>query len=229
MRSILIIEHAKGRANGLVKEANKYRIPYQIWKPYEDEELLEEITEFSGLIVGGGPMGVYETEKYTFFKVEMGLIENAFQHATPTFGVCLGAQLIAQMLGSKIEKTFWRWGFMFVKPTEESVKDPMYTGIKYPFPTFQFHQDEVLDLPPDSILTLTSDNCTIEGFRLLKYPVWGIQAHPEIGLEKALAILSSVSGLTSEDLISMLSRGQVPNVEMNSRLFENFFKLLPKE
>lgn len=228
---VLIIEHAPGRADGLVREARKYKVDFELWKPHLGEHApdLVDIIEYNGMIVGGGPMGVYQIDQFPFFVPEMAIIEKAMSENVPTFGVCLGAQLIAKMLGSRVEKTFWRRGFMYISPTEESVEDPLCSGITQPFPTFQFHQDEILDLPQDSILTLTSDNCRVEGFRLLNAPVWAIQAHPEVSLEKAMNILGSVDGLSTHEVSEMLKKGSFPHTESNSALFGNFFKLLKQD
>lgn len=224
--TVLIIEHAPGRADGLVREAEKYQVPYSLWKPYQGEELNNPPMSFDGIIIGGGPMGVYELDKFPFFTHELNIIEAALESKIPTFGVCLGAQILAQMLGCRVERTYWRRGFMYVQPTADSTEDALYNGITEPFPTFQFHQDEILDLPNGSIHTLTSDNCTIEGFRLASSPVWAIQSHPEVSLEKAYAILRSVAKNEDIDIGKLMALSDMPRAECNSRLFANFFKSL---
>lgn len=225
---VLIIEHAKGRAEGLSEEAERYGIEYQIWKPYLDESLHIPISEYGGLIVGGGPMGVYQLDDYPFFKQELPLIEDAFINNIPTFGICLGAQIFAKILGCNVEKTFWRRGYLSVEQTDASDNDPLYENVKSSFPTFQYHQDEIMELPQNAVLTLTSDNCKIEGFRLTDKPVWAIQSHPEIGKEKAQTILWSAYNLNPEEVSRMLEKSSDRDIEMNTRLFKNFFTYVKK-
>jgi GMP synthase (glutamine-hydrolysing) len=54
------------------------------------------------LIVLGGPIGVYETESYPFITDEIALIERRLRQRLPTLGICLGAQLMARALGSRV-------------------------------------------------------------------------------------------------------------------------------
>jgi GMP synthase (glutamine-hydrolysing) len=54
------------------------------------------------LIVLGGPIGVYETDAYPFLKAEIALLEYRLSRNLPTLGICLGAQLMAKALGSRV-------------------------------------------------------------------------------------------------------------------------------
>ncbi|XUJ33596.1 glutamine amidotransferase-related protein [Bradyrhizobium japonicum] len=50
----------------------------------------------------GGPIGVYETERYPFLTREIDLLERRLAQGLPTLGICLGAQLMAKALGARI-------------------------------------------------------------------------------------------------------------------------------
>jgi GMP synthase (glutamine-hydrolysing) len=54
------------------------------------------------LIVLGGPIGVYEIDAYPFLKAEIALLEHRLSRTLPTLGICLGAQLMAKALGSRV-------------------------------------------------------------------------------------------------------------------------------
>jgi GMP synthase (glutamine-hydrolysing) len=54
------------------------------------------------LIVLGGPIGAYETDAYPFLKSELALIEHRLSRDLPTLGICLGSQLMARVLGSRV-------------------------------------------------------------------------------------------------------------------------------
>jgi GMP synthase (glutamine-hydrolysing) len=54
------------------------------------------------LVVLGGPIGAYETDIYPFLKSEIDLIEYRLSRDLPTLGICLGSQLMAKALGSRV-------------------------------------------------------------------------------------------------------------------------------
>jgi len=60
------------------------------------------VVEADLLIVLGGPIGVYETESYPFLTDELVLIERRLARERPTLGICLGSQLMARALGSRV-------------------------------------------------------------------------------------------------------------------------------
>lgn len=57
------------------------------------------------LIVLGGPIGVYETDRYPFLREELQAIQARLKLDKPTLGVCLGAQLLAQALNAEVAAT----------------------------------------------------------------------------------------------------------------------------
>jgi GMP synthase (glutamine-hydrolysing) len=54
------------------------------------------------LVVLGGPIGVYQEDAYPFLRRELALISDRLAALRPTLGICLGAQLMAKALGSKV-------------------------------------------------------------------------------------------------------------------------------
>lgn len=70
----------------------------ELWK----DRALPAPDEFEGLFVLGGPMNVYEDEKYRWLAVEKELIAQAITDGKPILGVCLGAQLLSVMLGGTV-------------------------------------------------------------------------------------------------------------------------------
>lgn len=69
---------------------------------FHQQDPLPRMDEFDWLIVMGGPMNVYEEVKYPWLSVEKDFIKKAIENKKVVIGICLGAQLIADALGSKV-------------------------------------------------------------------------------------------------------------------------------
>lgn len=54
------------------------------------------------LVVLGGPIGAYQDAQYPFLKPEVALLRRRLEADRPTFGICLGAQLMARALGARV-------------------------------------------------------------------------------------------------------------------------------
>ncbi len=67
-------------------------------------EKLPGIGNIDGLIVMGGPMGIYDNEQYPWLAAEKAFIKEIIDQDKPVLGICLGAQLIADVLGSNVWK-----------------------------------------------------------------------------------------------------------------------------
>ncbi|HMA91765.1 MAG TPA: glutamine amidotransferase [Polyangiaceae bacterium] len=63
------------------------------------------LTEADLLVVLGGPIGVYEEQSYPWLTYETRVLEARLKAGLPTIGICLGAQLMAKALGSKVYPT----------------------------------------------------------------------------------------------------------------------------
>lgn len=67
-----------------------------------DDLLHDSIRNANLLIILGGPIGAYEIDTYPFLKAEIALIEHRLSRDMPTLGICLGSQLMARALGSRV-------------------------------------------------------------------------------------------------------------------------------
>src|SRR5580765_8449433 len=64
-----------------------------------------DLDEADLLVVLGGPIGAYEDVSYPFLVDELALLERRLSADRPTLGICLGAQLMARALGSRVYPT----------------------------------------------------------------------------------------------------------------------------
>jgi len=149
-------------------------------KAYEGE--IPETDRFDILVILGGPMGVYEEEKYPFLKEEKELIKNSLSEGKKVLGICLGAQLIADALGSKVYKGEWEKeiGWKPVYP-----QDHLEMIYRDEINVFHWHGD-TFELPEGAVRMASSAMYKNQAFRVGNLAV-GLQFHLEVepeGIER---------------------------------------------
>lgn len=146
------------------------------------DEPLPQVKQFDWLIILGGSMGVYDYDRYPWLYEEKRRIEQAINQCTIVLGICLGAQLIAEVMGARIFKTRCpEIGWHPVELSKESKATPLLRAVPRKFTTFHWHED-AFDLPDGSIRLGSSRGCLNQGF-VFADRVIGLQFHPETLLE----------------------------------------------
>ncbi len=134
---------------GYIEEIlNNKGIEFEYIEAYKQQEL----PECDAIIILGGPMGVYESEKYPYLKWEMDIISKLY-NSRPILGICLGAQLIAASLGSKVYPYKKEVGWCTVKRVKSH---EVFEGLPDVMEVFQWHGD-TFDLPEGADLIYTGD------------------------------------------------------------------------
>jgi GMP synthase (glutamine-hydrolysing) len=67
-----------------------------------DAGIVASIEQADLLVVLGGPIGVGDADAYPFLTPELRLIERRLTQDRPLLGICLGSQLMAAALGSRV-------------------------------------------------------------------------------------------------------------------------------
>lgn len=180
MRKVLVFQHVAHSILGTLNPTLKgsgLKMRYVNFERTPDEQ--PSIEKYNGLIVLGGHMGVYEADKYKHIKVEMQLIEEALKKNIPVLGICLGAQLLAHVLGAPVRKhTQKEIGWCDIELTEEGLKDPLLSHFQPREKIFQLHGD-TFDIPTSAVQLAKSDVCNGQAFRYGD-KVYGLQFHLEV-------------------------------------------------
>ncbi|MBN1384360.1 MAG: type 1 glutamine amidotransferase [Elusimicrobia bacterium] len=143
------------------------------------DKLPETLSGIDGIIVLGGPMNVYEEDRYPFLKDEDIFFKKAINAEIPILGICLGAQLIAKAAGAKVSKAQQKEiGWYDVILHENSKKDPLLEDLDKELKVFQWHED-TFEVPESAILLGTSKSCRNQMFRIGKN-AYGLQFHIEV-------------------------------------------------
>jgi len=140
---------------------------------------LPKIDAIDRLIVMGGPMGVYDQNRYPWLKDEIACISEAIAAGKTVLGICLGAQLIAAALGARVYPNAHKEiGWFPVTLTERGRRSPLLKGFPPEWSAFHWHGD-TFDLPPGSKQLITSVACPHQAFSHGDRVI-GLQCHLEI-------------------------------------------------
>jgi GMP synthase (glutamine-hydrolysing) len=154
-------------------------IEFEYIETHEGKQVPEEMADKAGLIVMGGPMGVYEYSTFPFLRDEMHLIESALKSGKPVLGVCLGSQLLASALGAEVKRGERKeLGWHGVTLSESAAQDTLFAGVTTDFWPFHWHGD-VFSLPKQAVLLASSRQTPHQAFRYGKN-AYGIMFHLEV-------------------------------------------------
>ncbi|HEU5310226.1 MAG TPA: type 1 glutamine amidotransferase, partial [Candidatus Eisenbacteria bacterium] len=145
--SVLVLQHVAPETPGLIADVLRARgVSIEMVHTHAGEPVPESIAGQLGLVVMGGPMGVYEQAEHPHLAQEIRLIQTAIEGGLPILGVCLGSQLLAASLGARVAPGTKEIGWLPVELTEDAARDPLWQGIQSPFTPFHWHGDE-FELP----------------------------------------------------------------------------------
>jgi GMP synthase (glutamine-hydrolysing) len=235
MRKIMIFQHVGheplGTLNPMLKAAG-FRIRYVNFG--RDPVAEPDLEGYAGLIVLGGPMGVYEASQFPHLQFEMKKIEEALKLGIPVLGICLGAQLIASVLGAQVRKNKqWELGWYNVGLTNHGKADPLFGGYAPAEKVFQIHQDH-FDPPVTATHLAFSDLAFGQAFRYGD-KVYGLQFHLEADQamikrwlhrpENRLLMKESAGLFSPEQLESDTEACIKRSLELSSSTFGKFIEL----
>ncbi len=237
MRKVLVFQHVAheilGTLNPLLK-AEGFRIKYVNFQREPNAE--PSLEGYNGLIVLGGPMGVYEANKYPHLNREMHIIEEALKKEIPTLGICLGSQLIAEVLGGNVRKSKHKEiGWYDVHLTKEGKKDEIFEKFSPSEKIFQLHGD-TFDVPKETIHLASSELCSGQAFKYKK--AYGFQFHLEVDeamihrwlkVSENKADLQNSGGLFTEEKILSDTHTFIKNsLSLSKSAFGRFIEMFGK-
>ncbi|MBD3759879.1 glutamine amidotransferase [Rhizorhabdus sp.] len=130
------------------------------------------------VVMMGGPMGVYETDKHPWIGGEIVRLARRIMLDRPTLGVCLGGQMMAAAMGSRVYPgPVKEVGFAPVAVTGAGQSSPLRHIADVP--VLHWHGD-TFDLPERTELLASSDHYAHQAFRRGNN-ILALQCHPEMG------------------------------------------------
>ena len=154
------------------------------------DQSLPKLHDFDWLIVMGGPMGVGDELQYPWMSKEKSFIKSSIESGKIVLGICLGAQLIAEVLGAKVYRNSDREIGWFPINVPEQVNNTILQGV-FPQGIEVFHwHGETFDIPLPGVLLASSGACQNQGF-IVDNRIVGLQFHLETTLDSAKALVEN--------------------------------------
>ena len=229
MSDFLVLQHIDCEDLGTIEQAMIHRgISYRYVRLFDGDPLPEDIKNYSGLIILGGPMNVYEEDVYPYLKGEDILIKEAVKRRIPVLGICLGGQLIAKATGAKVNKgTKKEIGWYDLLLTPGGKADKVFKNSPERLTVFQWHGD-TFDIPSDATLLAGSVLFPNQAFRIGDN-IYGLQFHLEV-TQKMISRwineykdeLSSLDYIDPEKIIKDTDK-YIKTLSQHAELFYNRF------
>jgi len=216
---VVIILHDPSEGPGTIEDYLVLkRIDVYTVRLYARESLPQALDDYDAVVTMGGPMNVYEDEKYPFLRDEVNFLKQTMDRGVPMLGICLGAQMIARACGASVFKASQKevgWSEVFL--TDTGKKDMLFRGLSETLPVFQWHEDS-FELPVGGHLLATSAVCPNQAFRY--FNAYGLQFHVEVTPQ----ILSDWFGFSpeGEKLIRHMEKLGVDFMRHAQKLYSNF-------
>lgn len=169
---IVILDYGSQTAQLIARRVREAGV-YAALIPYDSalEEAREQVPDFRGAILSGGPASIYEEDAPT-------LPEWVLECGVPVLGICYGLQLLAHSLGGRVTPTKIReFGSAIVEIQGGS---PLFHGLDANQHVWMSHSDHVEKLPPGFTPLATSEGSPFAAIGNRERRVYGVQFHPEV-------------------------------------------------
>ncbi len=127
-----------------------------------------------GIILSGGPLNVYEINKYSFDKkiIEKGI---------PVLGICFGHQILSKVNGGKVKQSRHReFGLANINKRKNSLLTKKFFNNKKKTKVWMSHADQVSKLPKNFNVVASTNNSRFAIIENKKKKLYGVQFHPEV-------------------------------------------------
>jgi len=204
---IHMIQHVAFEGPGAIAEWALERGHSKTITRQSSGEKLPAVDTFDFLVIMGGPMSANDDSRFAWLTAEKQLIADAVHRQKAVLGVCLGAQLVAQVLGARVYRNREKEiGWFPVRLTPEAAASGLFGGLPAEMTVLHWH-GETFDLPQGAVRLAESVVCRNQAYEL-EGRVLGLQFHLEV-LPQGLEDLIQHSAADLERGPSMQTGGEM--------------------
>jgi len=128
----------------------------------------------AGIILSGGPLNVYENDKFKFDKKILKL-------GVPILGICFGHQILSKLLGGKVKKSKHReFGLATINKVSNSILTKNFFNKNKTSNVWMSHADQVSKMPKNFRVIASTKNSKLTIIENIKDSFYGVQFHPEV-------------------------------------------------
>ena len=128
----------------------------------------------AGIILSGGPLNVYENNKFKFDKKILKL-------RIPILGICFGHQILSKLLGGKVKKSKHReFGLATISKASNSILTKNFFNNNNTSDVWMSHADQVSQMPKNFKVIASTKNSKLTIIENIKDNFYGVQFHPEV-------------------------------------------------
>ncbi len=181
MAKIIVLQHHHAENLGTIARALEgAALAWQYIRLHDGHPVPRDLKGAGGLIIMGGPMAVYQVDRFPFLKDEFRLVREAIAQGRPVLGVCLGAQIIATALGAKVDRNpaGKEIGWYPVKLSAAARDDRLFGRVTDIFTPFHWHGD-YFEAPAGAVTLASSQRTPCQAFRYGD-KTWALQFHLEV-------------------------------------------------
>lgn len=179
MSRLMVFQHVAAEPLGTLHariRSRGHRIRFHNFQRHPDSQ--PNVERYQGLIVLGGPMNVEDQHRHPHLTTELRAIEAALRQGKPVLGICLGAQLLAHVLGAPVRRhARHEIGWYDLVTTSQGRADPVLSHLGEQAPVFQWHAC-TFDLPQGAVQLARTATCEQQAFRFGQN-AYGFQFHLE--------------------------------------------------
>jgi para-aminobenzoate synthetase component 2 len=171
MTKILVVDNYDSFVFNLVQYLQQ--LGAEVVVKRNDEVNAESINSFDGVLLSPGP----GTPEDAGACIE--IVNSAIEKQKPLLGVCLGHQAVGAALGGKVSRAP---ELLHGKTSQVQHKNEgVFKDLKSPFTATRYHSlaIETASVPPELVVTATTEEGVIMGVKHKSAPIEGVQFHPE--------------------------------------------------